>query len=306
MATNPLLIPTLNQAITDVVNLLNEFADDSLFSEKVRLVFGVDVSSQVFKALIADLPEIEVVGDEVLQGALGAFSTQMGKIYLSQGLVSGDINKLEAVLIEEIGHYVDAQVNAADSAGDEGAIFSAFTRGVPLTPEQIQFLESLDDNALITLDGQTIQVEQSSISDSGGEGGTTKILQLDPLPAGQQDKGSITVKYSYEHFSIPDQFTIRYEGKNVFDTGGLVSGSRSGSVTFERGNSDIVEIIVTAPQSGTAWEFSVSADDCAATTPLNIEAVGGDFKDNDGDGDCEFNGTVTIGRTDGTAKLIRI
>ncbi|MFM5892316.1 MAG: hypothetical protein ACKOQS_29155, partial [Dolichospermum sp.] len=39
---------------------------------------------------------------------------------------------------------------------------------------------------------------------------------------------------------------------------------------------------------------------------LNIEAVGGDFKDNDGDGDCEFNGTVTIGRTDGTAKLIRI
>ncbi|NCR58453.1 MAG: DUF11 domain-containing protein [Microcystis aeruginosa LL13-06] len=306
MATNPLLIPTLNQAITDVVNLLNEFADDSLFTEKVRLVFGVDVSSQVFKALIADLPEIEVVGDEVLQGALGAFSTQMGKIYLSQGLVSGDTNKLEAILIEEIGHYVDAQINPVDSPGDEGAIFSAFTRGVPLTPEQIQFLESLDDNALITLDGQTIQVEQSSISDSGGEGGTTKILQLDPLPAGQQDKGSITVKYSYEHFSIPDQFTIRYEGKNVFDTGGLVSGSRSGSVTFERGNSDIVEIIVTAPQSGTAWEFSVSADDCAATTPLNIEAVGGDFKDNDGDGDCEFNGTITIGRTDGTAKLIRI
>jgi Zn-dependent protease with chaperone function len=105
MATNPLLIPTLNQAITDVVNLLNEFADDSLFSEKVRLVFGVDVSSQVFKALIADLPEIEVVGDEVLQGALGAFSAQTGKIYLSQGLVSGDINKLEAILIEEIGHY---------------------------------------------------------------------------------------------------------------------------------------------------------------------------------------------------------
>jgi uncharacterized repeat protein (TIGR01451 family) len=213
---------------------------------------------------------------------------------------------LVKVILEEIGHYVDAQINPVDSAGDEGAIFSAFTRGVPLTPEQIQFLESLDDNALITLDGQTIQVEQSSISDSGGEGGTTKILQLDPLPAGQQDKGSITVKYSYEHFSIPDQFTIRYEGKNVFDTGGLVSGSRSGSVTFERGNSDIVEIIVTAPQSGTAWEFSVSADDCAATTPLNIEAVGGDFKDNDGDGDCEFNGTITIGRTDGTAKLIRI
>ncbi len=28
------------------------------------------------------------------------------------------------VLKEEIGHYVDAQINQVDSAGDEGAIFA--------------------------------------------------------------------------------------------------------------------------------------------------------------------------------------
>jgi uncharacterized repeat protein (TIGR01451 family) len=298
-----------------VDDILFDFAQSDDFWANLATAFGT--SYDVVKATelrnqwqsrnFSQLPPIEVLSGEVLGTAKGAYAVSTNKIYLSASFLNvASSESLVKVILEEIGHYVDAQINPVDSAGDEGAIFSAFTRGVPLTPEQIQFLESLDDNALITLDGQTIQVEQSSISDSGGEGGTTKILQLDPLPAGQQDKGSITVKYSYEHFSIPDQFTIRYEGKNVFDTGGLVSGSRSGSVTFERGNSDIVEIIVTAPQSGTAWEFSVSADDCAATTPLNIEAVGGDFKDNDGDGDCEFNGTITIGRTDGTAKLIRI
>ena len=161
MATNPLLIPTLNQAITDVVNLLNEFADDSLFTEKVRLVFGVDVSSQVFKALIADLPEIEVVGDEVLQGTLGAFSAQTGKIYLSQGLVSGDINKLEAVLIEEIGHYVDAQINPVDSAGDEGEYFAKVVLNQPLTEAEITRLKTENDQAVVVIDGQSVQIEQA-------------------------------------------------------------------------------------------------------------------------------------------------
>ena len=97
MAINTPLAPILNQAVADAVKLLNEFADDSSFTEKLRLVFGVGVSTQVFKSLIADLPEIEVVGDGVLQGALGAFSAQTGKIYLSQGLVSGNKDKLQAV-----------------------------------------------------------------------------------------------------------------------------------------------------------------------------------------------------------------
>ncbi|MFM6043304.1 MAG: hypothetical protein ACKPCC_12020, partial [Dolichospermum sp.] len=146
-------------------------------------------------------------------------------------------------------------------------------------PEQLQQLKAENDHTTITVDGQVLQIEKASVSDSGGQGGTNKILQLDPLPAGQTNKGSVTVKYSYQHFSIPDQFTIRYEGKNIFDTGGLVSGSRSGSVTFDRGNSDVVEIKVTAPEQGTAWNFTASAEPCADTTPLNIEAVGGDFKD---------------------------
>ena len=152
MPTNPTLAPILNQAIANVVDLLNEFADDSLLTEKVPLVFGTEVSSQVFKALIADLPEIEVVSDDVLQGALGSFSAQTGKIYLYEGLVMGNTNKLEVVLIEEMLHYLDGQFKAVDTPGDEEKYFSSLVRGVNLTE---------DDFANITLEVNDISGEQA-------------------------------------------------------------------------------------------------------------------------------------------------
>jgi len=262
MATNPLLIPTLNQAITDVVNLLNEFADDSLFSEKVRLVFGVDVSSQVFKALIADLPEIEVVGDEVLQGALGAFSTQMGKIYLSQGLVSGDTNKLEAILIEEIGHYVDAQVNAADSPGDEGQIFAALVQGIPLPESELQALKQENDFTTILVNGQAVQIEQARIQESGGQQTTPFVYTL-PL-----EPQLTLVKFSWENYSVPDEFQITYEGIRIAGNVGLQSGGGSGERIVATKNSNELTVKVTAPTEGTAWNFDVE------TLPLEINING--------------------------------
>ncbi|MCA2620023.1 MULTISPECIES: hypothetical protein [unclassified Microcystis] len=262
MATNPLLIPTLNQAITDVVNLLNEFADDSLFSEKVRLVFGVDVSSQVFKALIADLPEIEVVGDEVLQGALGAFSAQTGKIYLSQGLVSGDINKLEAILIEEIGHYVDAQVNAADSPGDEGQIFAALVQGIPLPESELQALKQENDFTTILVNGQAVQIEQARIQESGGQQTTPFVYTL-PL-----EPQLTLVKFSWENYSVPDEFQITYEGIRIAGNVGLQSGGGSGERIVATKNSNELTVKVTAPTEGTAWDFDVE------TLPLEINING--------------------------------
>jgi hypothetical protein len=220
MATNPLLIPTLNQAITDVVNLLNEFADDSLFSEKVRLVFGVDVSSQVFKALIADLPEIEVVGDEVLQGALGAFSAQTGKIYLSQGLVSGDINKLEAILIEEIGHYVDAQINPVDSAGDEGRIFAALVMGESLSGAELAQLKAEDDHGVINVDGQVITIEMANLTGDGNNNNISGTNNDEPgVIIGGAGTDSLTL------YGLATGTTVNYIDPN--------NGSTSGGGSFK-------------------------------------------------------------------------
>ncbi|MFM6222949.1 MAG: hypothetical protein ACKPDM_21830, partial [Dolichospermum sp.] len=52
------------------------------------------------------------------------------QIYLSANfLATSTAEAISAVLLEEIGHYVDAQINQVDSAGDEGAIFAELVQG---------------------------------------------------------------------------------------------------------------------------------------------------------------------------------
>ena len=64
---------------------------------------------------------------------------------------------------------------------------------------------------------------------------------------------------SYNMYSIPDRLTVSHEGTTVFDTGGLVSGSRMASVTYGTSalTSTVVNVVVSAPNSGTAWVVSV-------------------------------------------------
>ncbi|MBC1190874.1 DUF11 domain-containing protein [Microcystis aeruginosa BLCCF108] len=125
---------------------------------------------------------------------------------------------------------------------------------------------------MVVIDGQEVLIEQASLSGSGGVGGTNKTLQLDPLPQGQTER-NVTLTYFYEHYSIPDQFQVRYAGKDIVNTGGLVSGSKTGNVTFKQvQGQDFLNIVVTAPQSGTAWYFSVSTDNAQ----INFNGLVGD------------------------------
>ena len=88
------------------------------------------------------LPELEIVSQQTLGSALGAYSISTGKIYLSQQfIVNAAPEDLVRVILEEYGHHVDAQVNTLDSPGDEGEIFSLLVLGE----------ESLDDWSLVVL-----------------------------------------------------------------------------------------------------------------------------------------------------------
>jgi len=83
---------------------------------------------------------------------------------------------------------------------------------------------------------------------SGGEGVTTTVHELGAT--------SGTFDFTYDAFSIPDQFDISYEGNVVFTTGGPVSGSATVPVTYGPGSATSVTVVVTGP-SGTAWEYIV-------------------------------------------------
>ena len=60
------------------------------------------------------------------------------------------------MLLEEIGHFVDAKINQTDSAGDEGAIFAALVQGQNLDVETLRVLKAEDDHSIITLNNQQI------------------------------------------------------------------------------------------------------------------------------------------------------
>ena len=118
MLLNSSYTTILNTAIADVTSVLTTFAADSLFAGKFALVFGTTISSEQFLQAVEALPPIEVRSDADLNGALGAFSAQTGKIYLSESLVQGDSSLLVATLLEEIGHYVDFQVRESHKIND--------------------------------------------------------------------------------------------------------------------------------------------------------------------------------------------
>ncbi|NJO63310.1 MAG: DUF11 domain-containing protein [Richelia sp. RM2_1_2] len=297
----------LKTALETVQGDLQIFADDSDFTGKMQLAFGdwiniIDLQKAWRSGDFSSFPLIEILPANEINQANGAFAAATNTIYLAQEFLSQNVENPDAiidVLLEEIGHSVDALLNASDSPGDEGAIFSALVQREILDGYQLEQLKAEDDTAIASLDGQLIEIEQATTGFvSGGFEGSSQILKLD-------SKGGGTANYFYEMYFIPDQFILRYEGKEILNTG-FVSGSKTGQVQIPQGNSDELEVILATNDEGTAWDYSVTTEDCADTTPFLIELAGGEFEDTDGDGDCEGQGTVYIGRTDGIARMLRV
>jgi hypothetical protein len=90
---------------------------------------------------------------------------------------------------------------------------------------------------------------------SGGQGTSIYLVNL------KNNKG--VFKLSYNMYSVPDQLEAIYEDNVIFTTGGLVSGSREVKLSID-GLSKQLEILITAPSSGTGWNFGVSC-------PCNID-----------------------------------
>ncbi|MDD1425833.1 hypothetical protein MEO94_15350, partial [Dolichospermum sp. ST_sed9] len=161
----------LDQALQNTYQYLRQFRFDAGYTEKLETAFGSDfnrsVANQIFDKLaegdFSDIPNIEIVSRNDINGANGAFAVATGKIYLSQEFITANANNLNAivsVLLEEYGHFVDAQINTKDASGDEGDIFARLVQGKILNQQELAVLKAEDDTATVTLDGQVIQIEQ--------------------------------------------------------------------------------------------------------------------------------------------------
>jgi len=169
------ILPT--ETILSVQDHLTQFSLSEKFIERIKIAFGdrfdptklEELRQQWAVGNFEALPEIELRPTAEINGAIGAFSADTNRIYLSQEFIEQNTFSSEAivdVLLEETGHFVDTQINELDGLGDEGAIFTALVQGKELDELEVQRLKTEDDKVRIALDGQVIQLEQAE-SDPG-------------------------------------------------------------------------------------------------------------------------------------------
>ena len=148
---------------------LKVFANSEDFWNVFNTAFGSNYNSQAQvihsqwqSQDFSNLPQVEVISSNILKDAEGAYAASSNKIYLSDKFVStASSQSLNAVILEEIGHWVDTQVNAVDSPGDEGEIFSALVRGESLSNQQLAQLKAENDHAIIQIQGQAVEIEKA-------------------------------------------------------------------------------------------------------------------------------------------------
>src|SRR5687767_2266496 len=104
----------------DAAAQIRAFVSSDLFSAAASAAFGV--SSAAVAAAIRDFdrkgwPKLVIVDENDLHGARAAYAQDSDTIYLSRSFVATSTSAaITAVIVEEIGHAIDARVNRTDSA----------------------------------------------------------------------------------------------------------------------------------------------------------------------------------------------
>ena len=177
------LIALLERSLLRVQKYLRRSAGDPMFAQQMALAFGEATRIDLIKkdwleGNFATMPSIEILTQEQLCGANGAFSGQTNRIYLSEEFLSRNATNVEVVagvLIEEIGHWVDQLLNEEDSLGDEGAIFAALVLGESLSDEELAQLKAEDDHGILCVNGVDVAVEQQNLR---VQSGMIRLLEL--------------------------------------------------------------------------------------------------------------------------------
>jgi hypothetical protein len=201
----------LNQILQTTTSQLQNFAasDDALLT--LTQVFGSNGHGAAAKSLMDawalgdfnQLPSIQVLPLHQMHGARGAYAQSINSIFLADQLLTPSGSNYDSlapvgVLIEEIGHFIDAYINTTDTLGDEGELFSALVQGINLDPASQQSLRLENDHGMIQLDGQPIEVEFADVIESVGN---TALLNSTAGYQLQPSGGSI--------------IALKYNGSNV-------------------------------------------------------------------------------------------
>ncbi|MFM7408518.1 MAG: DUF4114 domain-containing protein [Cuspidothrix sp.] len=122
--------------------------------------------------------QISIINSEILGNANGAYAESINTIFLGHEFVNSNSTEVIAqVITEEFGHFLDAQINQADSQGDEGDIFARLVFNQSLTPEILNSLKAENDHGIIRFNDQFINIEKSAFELSNNIGESLAVTE---------------------------------------------------------------------------------------------------------------------------------
>jgi len=159
-----------NRGIQDAQKLLISFAsqDKKQLSYKLAICFGENYNQRIANKLFSDfaknkfisIPEIKILPDLILGSINAGYVRQKNEIYVNERFLWDKGNQpqvVAAVLIEEIGHFLDAQLNKDDTPGDEGYIFA----------QLVHLKAGICDTKTIVLNDEKLTIEPNGFSSWG-------------------------------------------------------------------------------------------------------------------------------------------
>ncbi len=207
---------TFDRSLQATYQTLTAFAQNANFLTTIDRVFGTDfdrarmgeIRQQWLVGDFRSLPSIEIVPADVLGTAQGAYGASTNTIYVSTAFIeNADEPAIAGVLSEEIGHWVDNQINTTDTPGDEGELFSALLWNRDLSPAQLNRIQQEDDSKTIFVDGQFVSVEQANfpgttgndnLTGTSGDDTFTPLTGIDTVNGGA-GTDTLVVDYSGTH-----------------------------------------------------------------------------------------------------------
>jgi len=137
------------------------------------------------------LPQFQFVEQADL-GAQGAYAAAIDTIFLAKELFRHP-EQLVRVLVEEIGHFIDDHAGPVDAPGDEGRLFAAQVLGETLSEAAIAAIKAEDDSALISLAGQSLEIEKADLVPGAFTVGTSGQVATEFLSDGGAYTGQLAV-----------------------------------------------------------------------------------------------------------------
>ncbi|MEB3144883.1 MAG: FG-GAP-like repeat-containing protein, partial [Cylindrospermopsis raciborskii 1523720] len=310
------MTPLINQALSLVYTQLSYFSESSNYYQVLSTAFGNNYDRDIAEKLklhwqqvnFTQIPQIEILDGGILGSAYGAYAREANKIYLSRNFVKNNTAEvIGRVILEEVGHFVDGQLNVEDSEGDEGAIFAELVVGNSLDDQALRKLRTESDFGVITLNGQQVHVEQSSsLSLPGVAAGSVAWADYD----GDGNQDFLLTGYSSNNSPIAKLYRKTdngFEEDKSISLPGVYDGSVAWADYNGDGKQDFLLTGYSSNNSPIAKLYRNTGDGFIEDTSVSLPGVGAGsvaWADYNGDGKQDFLLTGSSSSGD-IAKLYR-